>query len=91
VTINHYLLKTCFLAALGAARLIAQTSGGVPPAPASSGTYSIEAEILAYKSLATNSDTISVEVAGLLGSPQAKLHLACVDRLLPSGWHGTGS
>jgi hypothetical protein len=71
VTIKHYLRKTCFLAALGAARLIAQTSGGVPAAPASSGTYSIEAEILAYKSLATNSDTISDGVAGLLSSAHA--------------------
>lgn len=74
MAINRYLRKTCILVALGAASLRAQTpasgntSAGAPPTPASSGTYSIESEILAYKSLAANSDAISGEVAGLLSS-----------------------
>ena len=83
MTINHYLRRTCFLAALGAAKLIAQTSG-VPAAPASSGTYSIESEILAYKSLAANSDAISVEVAGLLGDAKGVVIVPSVSTILPS-------
>jgi hypothetical protein len=86
VTINHYLRKTCFLAALGAASMIAQTSAA-PAAPASSGTYSIESEILAYKSLALNSDTISDDLAGLLSSvhaPGGVVILPSASTILPS-------
>lgn len=83
MTIDHYLLKMCLLAAFGAASLIAQTP---PAAPASSGTYSIESEILAYKSLAANSDTISDEVASLLPSAHTGgvLIVPSVSTTLPS-------
>lgn len=91
MTINHHLRKVRLLAVFGAVSLIAQTptgaSGGVPAAPASSGTYSIEAEILAYKSLALNSDAISVEVAGLVSSPGAAggvVIVPSVSTILPS-------
>lgn len=60
------------------------SSPGATAQPGGTGSYSIEAEILAYKSLAVNSNAIAADINNLLSAKTSILIVPSVSTILPS-------